>query len=44
MLIEHGTRVPNVETVLRLARALNCKVSVLMAAFDREDLSELLSK
>ena len=42
--IENGTRVPNVETVLRLARALNCRVSTLMAAFDDEDLSSLLSR
>lgn len=42
--IENGSRVPNVETVLRLARALNCKVSTLMSVFDETDLSALLPK
>lgn len=42
--IESGAHVPNIETVLRLARALDCKVSRLMAAFDETELSALLSK
>jgi transcriptional regulator with XRE-family HTH domain len=42
--IEKGSRVPNLETILRLALALDCKVSVLMAAFDKEDLAKLLPK
>jgi len=42
--IEKGSRVPNLETILRLALALGCKVSVLMAAFDKEDLARLLPK
>lgn len=40
--IEKGSRVPNLETILRLARALDCKVSVLMAVFDKQDLAKLL--
>jgi hypothetical protein len=47
--IEAGTdddlrarRGPNVETVLRLSLALNCKVSTLMSVFDETDLSSLL--
>lgn len=42
--IENGSRVPNVETVLRLARALDCKVTALMSVFDEATLSSLLSK
>lgn len=33
--IENGSRVPNVETVIRLARALGCKVTALMSVFDK---------
>lgn len=32
--IEKGSHVPNVETVIRLARALGCKVAALMSVFD----------
>lgn len=42
--IEKGSRVPNLETILRLALALDCKVSVLMAVFDKEDLAKLLPR
>jgi transcriptional regulator with XRE-family HTH domain len=42
--IEKGSRVPNLETILRLALALECKVSVLMAVFDKEDLGKLLPR
>lgn len=42
--IEKGSRVPNLETILRLALALDCKVSALMAVFDREDLAKVLPK
>jgi transcriptional regulator with XRE-family HTH domain len=42
--IEKGSRVPNLETILRLALALDCKVSKLMAVFDEEDLAKLLSR
>ena len=37
--IENGSRVPNIETVLRLAKALGCKVTTLMSVFDGPDLS-----
>jgi putative transcriptional regulator len=33
--IEKGSHVPNVETVIRLARALDFKVAVLMSVFDK---------
>lgn len=42
--IEKGSRVPNLETILRLALALECKPSTLMAIFDKEDLAKLLPK
>jgi transcriptional regulator with XRE-family HTH domain len=42
--IEKGSRVPNVETVLRLAQALGCRVTALMSVFDKRDLSSLLPK
>jgi transcriptional regulator with XRE-family HTH domain len=40
--IEGGSHVPNVETVLRLASALGCKVTALMSVFDSRDLTFLL--
>jgi len=42
--IENGSRVPNVETVLRLAHALGCRVTTLMSVFDEGNLSSLLPK
>lgn len=42
--IESGSRVPNLETVLRLAQALGCKVTLLMSVFDNRDMSSLLSR
>jgi hypothetical protein len=33
-----------VETVLRLAHALGCKVTALMSVFDKRDMSSLLPK
>jgi putative transcriptional regulator len=33
--IEKGSHVPNLETVIRLARALDCKVAALMSVFDK---------
>ena len=35
--IESGTRVPNLVTLLRLAAALECKPSTLLAPFDKLD-------
>jgi putative transcriptional regulator len=42
--IENGSRVPNIETVLRLARALDCRVAALMSVFDTTDLAALLPR
>jgi transcriptional regulator with XRE-family HTH domain len=42
--IESGVRAPNLVTILRLAVALDCKVSELMSVFDRRDLAKLLPK
>jgi len=40
--IELGFKLPNLLTVIRIAVALNCKVTDLTAAFDKTDLSALL--
>jgi transcriptional regulator with XRE-family HTH domain len=40
--LERGARMPNLVTILRLAVALECKVTDLMSVFDRADLSALL--
>jgi transcriptional regulator with XRE-family HTH domain len=37
--MENGFAVPSLTTVLRLARALPCKVTALTAVFDKMDLS-----
>lgn len=42
--IELGFKLPNLLTVVRLAIALECKVSELTSAFDKADLSSLLPK
>jgi len=42
--IELGLMQPNLGTLLRLALALDCKVSALVAVFDKEDLAQLLQK
>ena len=42
--IELGTRVPNLETILRVAAALECKPTALMSVFDLLDLNKLLRK
>lgn len=42
--IERGTKVPNLLTLIRLAQALECKVSALVSVFDKEDLAKLLPK
>jgi transcriptional regulator with XRE-family HTH domain len=42
--IELGLMQPNLGTLLRLALALECKVSALVSVFDKEDLSKLLPK
>lgn len=42
--IERGTKVPNLLTLIRIAHALQCKVSALVAVFDKEELSKFLPK
>lgn len=42
--MERGTIQPTIGTMIRLAVALNCKVSALVSIFDKEDLTELLPK
>lgn len=42
--IERGTKVPNLLTLLRLANALECKVTALVSVFDNEDLDKFLPK
>jgi transcriptional regulator with XRE-family HTH domain len=42
--IERGTKVPNLLTLIRLAQALECKVSALVSVFDKEDFAKLLPK
>lgn len=42
--IELGLMQPNLGTLLRLALALECKVSALVSVFDREDLAKLVVK
>ena len=42
--IELGLMQPNLGTLLRLALALDCKVSALVSVFDKEDLSKLLPR
>lgn len=41
-MFERGGRTPN--TIIRLALALECKVSPFVSAFDKEDLAKLLPK
>ena len=42
--LERGSRMPNLVTILRLAVALECKVTDLMSVFDKADLPSLLPK
>jgi len=42
--IELGLMQPNLGTLLRLALALECKVSTLVSVFDKEDLTKLVIK
>ncbi len=36
--LERGQKVPSLTTLVRLASALDCKVTVLVAVFDKRDL------
>jgi transcriptional regulator with XRE-family HTH domain len=40
--IEWGERVPNLLMIIRLALALECRVTELMGSFDRADLRSML--
>lgn len=42
--IERGLMLPNLLTVIRLAIALDCKVSALTSVFDKSDLPSLLPR
>ncbi|HEV7764671.1 MAG TPA: helix-turn-helix transcriptional regulator [Thermoanaerobaculia bacterium] len=42
--LERGARMPNLVTILRLAVALDCKVTDLTSVFDKVDLPSLLPK
>lgn len=42
--LERGGRTPNLVTIIRLALALECRVSSLVSVFDKEDLAKLLPK
>lgn len=40
--MERGIKVPSLTTLVRLAVALECKVTALVSTFDKTDLRELL--
>lgn len=40
--MERGAILPNLLTLLRLAKALGCKTSELVSTFDKQDLSVIL--
>lgn len=42
--IERGEKFPNVLTLIRLAAALECRVSAFVTVFNKEDLAKLLPK
>jgi transcriptional regulator with XRE-family HTH domain len=42
--MERGLMLPNLLTVIRIAIALECKVSALTSVFDKTDLPSLLPK
>jgi transcriptional regulator with XRE-family HTH domain len=42
--MERGLRVPSLTTIIRLAVALDCKVTDLVGLFDRKNLRSLLPK
>lgn len=42
--IERGVMIPNLVTLLRLAAALECKASTLVAALDGADVNSILSR
>jgi transcriptional regulator with XRE-family HTH domain len=42
--MERGIKLPNLMTLLRLAVALDCKVTKLVGVFDKTSLSSILPK
>jgi transcriptional regulator with XRE-family HTH domain len=40
--MERGMKLPNLLTMIRLASALDCKLSALVSVFDKEELSSFL--
>lgn len=42
--MERGVKLPTLHTVLRLAVALECKVTALVSGYDRVDVASMLSK
>lgn len=42
--MERGLKLPNLMTMLRLASALDCKVTKLVGVFDKTSLSSILPK
>jgi transcriptional regulator with XRE-family HTH domain len=42
--MERGLKVPSLTTILRLAVALGCNVTALVAVFDRTDIPSILRK
>jgi hypothetical protein len=40
--MERGVKLPTLHTVLRLAVALECKVTALVSVFDKADISKIL--
>lgn len=42
--LENGFAVPSLTTILRLAVALDCRVSALVAIFDKVELQAILPK
>jgi transcriptional regulator with XRE-family HTH domain len=42
--MERGLKVPSLTTILRLAVALSCKVTELVAVFDETDLPSILPR
>lgn len=42
--MERGMKVPSLTTLVRLAVALNCKLTALVSDFDKANLREMIGK
>jgi len=42
--LERGLKIPSLTSLIRLAVALECKISALVGVFDKTDLAKLLPK